>query len=119
MAVRYSKQEIRSLRQKRTIDILSLMVLASLLLSAAIFCKRHQDWVLANFPALTAAIYRNSPADAQEFNVPETAAPIFDIRTGIPEKLDVPKNAKALVINYAREANVGGDWKQLWKLSKK
>jgi hypothetical protein len=46
-------------------------------------------------------------------------APIFDIRTGIPENLDVPQSAKALVINYAREATVGGDWKQLWKLSKK
>ena len=115
------------LRQKRTIDILlPLLLLASLPLSAALFfgAGRGKLWtkVLGQFSPLLTGRYTlvgYSPADAQEFNVPETAAPIFDIRTGIPEKLDVPKNAKALVINYAREANVGGDWKQLWKLSKK
>jgi hypothetical protein len=60
-----------------------------------------------------------SVEDAQNFNLPNTPPPIFNICTGIPKNLDVPQSAKALVINYAREATIGGDLKQLWKLSKK
>jgi len=115
------------LRQKRSLDIvLPFLMLAALPLSAAFFfgAGRGILWtkVLGQFfPLLNGqcTLVGYSRADAQEFNVPETAAPIFDIRTGIPENLDVPQSAKALVINYAREATVGGDWKQLWKLSKK
>ena len=114
-------------RQKRSLDILlPLLVLATLPVSAMLFfgAGRGKLWmkILGQFfPLLTGrhTLVGYSPADAQEFNVPSMAAPIFDIRTGIPENLDVPQSAKALVINYAREATVGGDWKQLWKLSKK
>ncbi len=114
-------------RQKRSLDILlPLLVLATLPVSALLFfgAGRGKLWmkILGQFlPLLTGrhTLVGYSPADAQEFNVPSMAAPIFDIRTGIPENLDVPQSAKALVINYAREATVGGDWKQLWKLSKK
>ncbi len=114
-------------RQKRSLDILlPLLMLATLPLSAALLfgAGRGKLWmkILGQFlPLLTGrhTLVGYSPADAQEFNVPTMLAPIFDIRTGIPENLDVPQSAKALVINYAREATVGGDWKQLWKLSKK
>jgi len=114
-------------RQKRSLDILlPLLILATLPLSAALLfgAGRGKLWIkiLGQFlPLLTGrhTLVGYSPADAQEFNLPTLPAPIFDIRTGIPKNLDVPQSAKALVINYAREANVGGDWKQLWKLSKK
>jgi len=115
------------MRQKRSLDILlPLLVLATLPLSAALLfgVGRGKLWmkILGQFLPLLIGrqtLLGYSPKDAREFNVPSMAAPIFDIRTGIPENLKVPQSAKALVINYAREATVGGDWKQLWKLSKK
>ena len=114
-------------RQKRSLDILiPMLMLATLPLSAALLfgAGRGKLWmkILGQFlPLLNGrrTLVGYSPADAQEFNLPTLPAPIFDIRTGIPKNLDVPQSAKALVINYAREATVGGDWKLLWKLSKK
>lgn len=115
------------LRQKRTIDIvLPLLVLGTLPLSAALSfgLGRGYFWtkIMAQFFSLLTGkrtLVGYSHADAVEFNVPKMAIPIFDIRIGIPENLDVPQNVKPLVINYAKEASISGDWKQLWKLSKK
>ena len=115
------------LRQKRTMSILLPVFLAITLPLSAPICftmGRNKLWTntLKNIlPLLTAkkTLVGYSVEDAQNFNLPNTPPPIFNICTGIPKNLDVSQSAKALVINYAREATISGDWKQLWKLSKK
>ena len=115
------------LRQKRGLNILFPLLLTLTLPLSAFICfisGRKSLWtsILKNLPALflgTKTLVGYGIDDAEKFNLPKLSTPIFNICTGIPENLDVSQSAKALVINYAREATIGGDLKQLWKLSKK
>lgn len=115
------------LRQKRALNILLPALLALTFPITGLICLltgRTKLWTstLHNIFSLitgTKTLVGYSEADAEKFNLPNIPVPIFNICTGIPENLDVSQSAKALVINYAREATIGGDLKHLWKLSKK
>ena len=113
-------------RQKRLLDIaLSLLLMLSFPLSgtlAALFGrgKGCALW-LTNFGKLLtgkATLVGYSIEEAKKNHLPVLPAPIFDIATGIPKILNVSQSASALVTNYAKEADLKSDLRQLWQLSK-
>ncbi len=113
-------------RQKRLLDItLTLILILTLPLSGtlATLTGRAKGWVLwlTNFGKLCtgkATLVGYSIEDAEKNQLPVLPAPIFDIATGIPKILNVSQSASALVTNYAKEAELKSDLRQLWQLSK-
>ena len=113
-------------RQKRLLDIsltLLIIVLLPLSMSVAILSGRAKGlrhW-LSNTEKLLqgkATLISYSSDQAEKNQLPSLPPPIFDIATGIPEVLNVSQSVSTLVINYAKEADLKSDLRQLWQLSK-
>jgi len=113
-------------RQKRLLDIaLSLLFILSFPLSVTLAALSGRGkgcalWI-TNFGKLLtgkATLVGYSIEEAKKNQLPVLPAPIFDIATGIPKILNVSQSAAALVTNYAKEADLKSDLRQLWQLSK-
>ena len=113
-------------RQKRLLDIsltLLLIVLLPLSMGVAVLSGRAKGlrhW-LSNTGKLLqgkATLISYSSDQAEKNQLPSLPPPIFDIATGIPEVLNVSQSVSTLVINYAKEAELKSDLRQLWQLTK-
>ena len=113
-------------RQKRLLDItLTLLLLLTLPLSMTLAAiagrtKGYINWLTSSLRIIAgkATLVGYTTEVAAKNHLPILPPPIFDIETGIPKVLNVSQSVSALVTNYAKEAELKSDLRQLWELSK-
>ena len=113
-------------RQKRLLDItLTLLLILTLPLSLTLAAiagraKGYINWLTYSGKIIAgkATLVGYSTEAAAKNHLPILPPPIFDIATGIPKVLNVSQSVSALVTNYAKEAELKSDLRQLWELSK-
>ena len=113
-------------RQKRLLDItLTLLLILTLPLSLTLAAiagraKGYINWLTYSGKIIAgkATLVGYTTEAAAKNHLPILPPPIFDIATGIPKVLNVSQSISALVTNYAKEAELKSDLRQLWELSK-
>jgi GT2 family glycosyltransferase len=113
-------------RQKRLLDItLTLLLILTLPLSLTLAAiagraKGYINWLTYSGKIIAgkATLVGYTTEAAAKNHLPILPPPIFDIATGIPKVLNVSQSVSALVTNYAKEAELKSDLRQLWELSK-
>ena len=113
-------------RQKRLLDItLTLLLILTLPISGTLAAitgrtKGYINWLTYSgyIIAGKATLVGYATEAASKNHLPILPPPIFDIATGIPKVLNVSQSVSALVTNYAKEAELKSDLRQLWELSK-
>ena len=113
-------------RQKRLLDItLTLLLILTLPLSLTLAAiagraKGYINWLTYSGKIIAgkATLVGYTTEAAAKNHLPILPTPIFDIATGIPKVLNVSQSVSALVTNYAKEAELKSDLRQLWELSK-
>ena len=113
-------------RQKRLLDItLTLLLILTLPLSMTLAAiagrtKGYINWLTSSLRIIAgkATLVGYTTEVAAKNHLPILPPPIFDIETGIPKVLNVSQSVSALVTNYAKEAELKSDLRQLWELSK-
>ena len=113
-------------RQKRLLDItLTLLLILTLPLSLTLAAiagrtKGYINWLTYSGKIIAgkATLVGYTNEVAAKNHLPILPPPIFDIETGIPKVLNVSQSVSALVTNYAKEAELKSDLRQLWELSK-
>ena len=113
-------------RQKRLLDItLTLLLILTLPLSMTLAAiagrtKGYINWLTSSVRIIAgkATLVGYTNEVAAKNHLPILPPPIFDIETGIPKVLNVSQSVSALVTNYAKEAELKSDLRQLWELSK-
>lgn len=113
-------------RQKRLLDItLTLLLILTLPLSMTLAAiagrtKGYINWLTSSVKIIAgkATLVGYTTEVAAKNHLPILPPPIFDIETGIPKVLNVSQSVSALVTNYAKEAELKSDLRQLWELSK-
>ena len=113
-------------RQKRLLDItLTLLLILTLPLSMTLAAiagrtKGYINWLTFSVRIIAgkATLVGYTNEVAAKNHLPILPPPIFDIETGIPKVLNVSQSVSALVTNYAKEAELKSDLRQLWELSK-
>jgi hypothetical protein len=113
-------------RQKRLLDItLTLLLILTLPISGTLAAitgrtKGYINWLTYSGYIITgkATLVGYTTEAASKNHLPILPPPIFDIATGIPKVLNVSQSVSALVTNYAKEAELKSDLRQLWELSK-
>ena len=123
---RFNAADANYRRQKRLLDItLTLLLILTLPLSVTLAAitgrtKGCINWLLYSGKIITgkSTLVGYTAEAATKNHLPMLPAPIFDIATGIPKVLNVSQSVSTLVINYAKEAELKSDLRQLWELSK-
>ena len=113
-------------RQKRLLDItLTLLLFLTFPLSGtlAAITGRAQgftNWLSNSGKIITGkrTLVGYTTEAAAKNHLPILPPPIFDIAIGIPKVLNVSQSVSTLVTNYAKEAELRSDLRQLWELSK-
>jgi hypothetical protein len=82
--------------------------------------KGYINWLTSSLRIIAgkATLVGYTTEVAAKNHLPILPPPIFDIETGIPKVLNVSQSVSALVTNYAKEAELKSDLRQLWELSK-
>lgn len=121
----YSISDPNYFRQRRIYEIvLTFFVLAvPISLFTAIIFERMHGWKVwiqnaGNILIGKRSLIGYTSSMGKKFSLPEMPEPIFDICRDLPEELDFPQNAKALIEDYAKEAQIQTDLLRLWQLSK-
>ena len=123
---RFNAADANYRRQKRLLDItLTLLLILTLPLSVTLAAitgrtKGCINWLIYSGKIITgkSTLVGYTAEAATKNHLPMLPAPIFDIATGIPKVLNVSQSVSTLVINYAKEAELKSDLRQLWELSK-
>ena len=113
-------------RQKRLLDItLTILLILTFPLSGtlAAITGRSQgftNWLSNSGRIITGkrTLVGYTTEAAAKNHLPILPPPIFDIAIGIPKVLNVSQSVSTLVTNYAKEAELRSDLRQLWELSK-
>ena len=113
-------------RQKRLLDItLTILLILTFPLSGtlAAITGRSQgftNWLSNSGRIITGkrTLVGYTTEAAAKNHLPILSPPIFDIATGIPKVLNVSQSVSTLVTNYAKEAELRSDLRQIWELSK-